>query len=331
MLLWEKVKEPLKAPFIFLFILICTTAVLSALNIIYTWGMVDSASRGFSLAYAAQRLPRSVFDVLIPSVVLSIVLLGFRLARHPFSRFLGLLIVLGVSYIVLVNGMLWLRAFSAKVPTTQAAPRQYLQPSTFIRLGDSEIALQSISGRDVQGILRFDARAAERRLQVFPTGTAVTRGGTLIMTTDSRPPLTIIGTPEPSWSPVFAADRFTGLFLRDVTTLTTDFARLLGRSRGEFFAACFALLFLCTASLALLRLTRWPLANIVLLIIAVRGYFSLYHLLAIDLAPRIALLVSDPLVSRMFPSAIMAGVGVLLLLVDIIFIPADRWKREEVA
>ena len=150
-LLWREVKEPLKAPFIFLFILICTTAVLSALNIIYTWGMIDSASRGFSLAYAAQRLPRSVFDVLIPSVVLSIVLLGFRLARHPFSRFLGLLIVLGVSYIVLVNGMLWLRAFSAKVPATAAVPRQYLQPSTFIRLGDSEIALQIHLGQGRAG------------------------------------------------------------------------------------------------------------------------------------------------------------------------------------
>jgi hypothetical protein len=324
-----KVKEPLKVPFIFLFILLCTTAILSVLNVIYTWGMFDSSARAFSLAYAAQRLPRSLFDMMIPSVILSIVLLGFRLARRPFSRFLGLLIVLGVSYVVLVNGMLWLRAFSARVPAVAESPRHYLQPFTFVRLGQSEIAVQSIAGAEVSGIVRYDAAAAGNRLTVIPRGSAVARGGTLILTANSRPPVTITGNPELSWSSVFAADRFTGFFLRDVGTLTSDFQRLLGTSLPEFFAACFALLFLCTASLVLLRLTRWPLANIMLLVIVFRGYFSLYHLMAVQLAPRVAAIVSDRLAARMFPVAAMAAIGVVLLLVDIIFIPSHRWKGEE--
>jgi hypothetical protein len=330
-ILWAKVKEPLKAPFIFLFILICTTAVLSALNVIYSWGMFDSSARAFNMAYAAQRLPRSLFDMLIPSVILSIVFLGFRFARRPVSRFLGLFIALGVSYIVLVNGMLWLRAFSARVPVAAESPRQYLQPSTFVRLGGSEIAVQSLSGTEARGILRYDPASAGSHLSVFPAGVAVMRGGTLILTTNSRPPVTIMGAPDLSWSSVFAADRFTGLFLRDVATLTTDFQRLLGVSLGEFFAACFALMFLCTASLVLLRLTRWPLANIMLLIIVFRGYFSLYHLLAVQLAPRVAAIVTDRLAARMFPAAAMAVIGVVLLLVDIIFIPSSRGKGEELA
>jgi hypothetical protein len=331
-ILWQQVKEPLKAPFIFLFILICTTVILSALNVIYTWGMLDSSSvRPFSLAYAAQRLPRSVFDMLIPAVVLSIVLLGFRLARRPFSRFLGLLIVLGVSYVVLVNGMIWLRAFSQRVPPVAERPQQYLQPYTFVRIGGSEIAVQSVSGSAVRGILRYQPTAAESRLSVFAGGKAVTRGGTLILTSNGTPPVTIMGTPDLSWSSLFTADRFTGFFLRDVGTLTADFQRLLGASLGEFFAACFALLFLCTASLVLLRITRWPLANIMLLVIVFRGYFSLYHLLAVQLAPRVAAVVSDRLAVQMFPAAVMAGIGVILLLVDIIFIPANRWKSEQLA
>ena len=137
------------------------------------------------------------------------------------------------------------------------------------------------------------------------------------------------GTTDLAASSVFAADRLTGLFLRDISTLTTDFERLLAGSPLEFFAACFALIFLCTASLAFLRLTRWPLANIMLLVIAVRGYFSLYHLLAVSLAPQIAKLVSDRLLAHMFPAFALAALGVVLLLVDIIFIPADRWLKEE--
>jgi hypothetical protein len=63
-----------------------------------------------------------------------------------------------------------------------------------------------------------------------------------------------------------------------------------------------------------------------LLVIAVRGYFSLYHLLAVTLAPRIASVIADPMAARMAPSAAFAAIAVLLLLIDIIFIPADRWK-----
>ena len=70
---------------------------------------------------------------------------------------------------------------------------------------------------------------------------------------------------------MFAADRFTTLFLRDIHTMTADFQGLLQTSHAEFFAASFALLFLCTASLMLLRITRWPLVNLMLLGIAVRG------------------------------------------------------------
>ena len=325
------VKEPLKAPFIFLFILLCATLVLSALNVLYTWGMYDSATRAFSLAYVVQRFPRSMSETFIPSVVLSIVLLGLRMARRPFSRFLGLVIVLVVSYAALVNGMIWIRALSAKSQGTTEVPRQYIQPSTFIRIGDSVLSARSLTDDGtLQGILLYDRARAENRLSVYPAGSASSRAGVLTVTT-RRPQVTLSGSAAPSWTGVFAADRFTDLFLRDVRTLTADFEKLRDGSLGEFFAACLALLFLCTASLALLRLTRWPLANIMLLVIAVRGYFSLYHLLATTIAPQVAAAVTDPFLVRLFPSAALAALGVILILVDILFIPADRWTKTEAA
>jgi hypothetical protein len=323
------VKEPLKAPFIFLFILLCATLVLSALNVLYTWGMYDSATRAFNPAYVAQRIPRSIAEALIPSVVLSIVLLGLRMARKPFSRFLGLVIVLVVSYAALVNGMIWIRTLSAKSTGPAEVPRQYIQPSTFIRIGDSVLSARALTDGNVQGILLYDPARAENRLSVYPAGSASTRAGVLTVTT-LRPQVTLSGSPAPSWTSVFAADRFTDLFLRDIHTLTADFEKLRDGSLGEFFAACFALLFLCAASLALLRLTRWPLANIMLLVIAVRGYFSLYHLLT-TIAPQVAGAVTDPLLVRLFPSAAFVALGVVLILVDILFIPADRWTKTEAA
>ena len=320
--------EPLKAPFILLFIILCVTLLLSALNALYTWGMYDSANGAFSLAYVVQRFPRSMSETLIPSVVLSIMLLGLRMARRPFSRFLGLVIVLVVSYAALVNGMIWIRALSAKSQSPAEVPRQYIQPSTFIRIGDSVLSARALAGGAIRGIVVYDPARAENRLSVYPAGSASTRGGVLTVTT-SGPQVTLSGSPAPSWTGVFAADRFTELFLRDIHTLSTDFEKLRDGSLGGFFAACMALLFLCAASLALLRLTRWPLANIMLLVIAVRGYFSLYHFLATTAAPQVAAAVADPFFVRLFPSAALAALGVVLVLVDILFIPADRWTARE--
>ena len=321
-------KEPLKVPFIFLFILICATFVCAVLDGLAGWGLYESAGRGFTLASFVQRLPRSIYDVMVPSVVLSIVLLGFRLVRRRFSRFTALFIVLGVGYIVLVNGMILVRPLAGAAPAGAVTPEQYITPSTFVRVGDRMINVRSLSGSHARGVLVFDPAREGPRFSVSAEGTAIAAGGALRITTGGPRPLTISGDPDLSWTDVFAADRFTALFLRDIRTMTADFQGLLATSRAEFFASSFALVFLCTASLMLLRLTRWPLVNIMLLGFAVRGYFSLYHLLAVSFAPQLAQVVTDRLVARMFPSVAFAGLAVLFLLVDILFIPGDRWVTE---
>ena len=322
------VKEPLKVPFIFLFILICTTLVCAVLDGLGAWGLHESAGRAFSLASFVQKLPRSLYDVLVPSVVLSIVLLGFRLVRKRISRFTALFIVLGVSYVVLVNGMLWIRPLAGASPTSSLTAAQYIQTSTFVRVGDRTINVRSLSGSRARAVLVFDPTRPGPRFTVAPEATAVIAGGTLRLTTAGPRPLALTGEPDLSWTGVFAADRFTTLFLRDVRTMTDDFQKLLAASRAEFFSSSFALVFLCTASLMLLRITRWPLVNIMLLGFAVRGYFSLYHLLAVSFRPQLVQVVTDSFVARMFPSAAFIGLAVIFLLVDILFIPGDRWVNE---
>jgi hypothetical protein len=323
------VKEPLKIPFIFLLILICTAFVCAAVDSLSVWGLYESSGRAFTLASAVQKLPRSLYDVLVPSVILSIVLLGLRLVRRPFSRFIALLIVLGVGYIVLVNGMLLLRPLAGASPAAQVTARQYIPPSTFVRVGERMINVRSLADTRARAVLVFDPSRAGAKFAVSPEATAVIANGSLRLTTSGPPPQTVTGSPDLSWTSVFAPDRFTSLFLRDVRTMTTDFQGLLVSARAEFFAASFALVLLCTASLMLLRITRWPLVNIMLLGLAVRGYFSLYHLLAVDFAPQLAQVVTDRFVVRMFPTAAFIGLAVLFLLVDILFIPGDRWVSEK--
>jgi hypothetical protein len=323
------VSEPLKVPFIFLFLLLCTTLVCAALDTLSAWGLSGSAGGRFTLLYAAQHFPRSIYDVLVPSVVLSIVLLGLRLARRRISRFVALFIVLGVGYVVLVNGMLWIRLLTGAAPVAES-PRQYLAPSTFARVGDRFVAVRSLTDGKARAVLVYDA-AGTPRFTVAPAAEATVRNGMLTLATEGPRPLTISGAPDLTWTSVVAADPFTDLFLRDIRTMSADFQRLLSSSRGEFFAASFALVFLCTTSLMLLRLTRWPLVNVMLLGIAVRGWFSLYHFLAVSIAPQVARAVADTFTTRMVPSIAFTALGVLFLLVDILFLPGERPAGEPVA
>jgi hypothetical protein len=265
---------------------------------------------------------------MIPAVILSIVLIGFRLARRPFSRFLGLLIVLVISYAALVNGMILFRSLSSALRPAQEGPAQYIRPSTFMRINGVLVNASAVQGSDFRGVLIFDPSHAAPRFTVYAAASASARAGSVTLRASGHPPLSLTGAPELAWTGVFAADPITSAFLRDIAALTADYQRLLSTSLAQFFTACFSLVLLCTASLMLLRITRWQLVNIMLLIIAVRGYFSLYRFLVVRLAPQMSGILTDPLVSSLFPSGVFAALGVILLLIDVLFIPADRWTAE---
>jgi hypothetical protein len=350
-----QVKEPVTLPFVFLFILLCATILLAALDLLSAWGTLEAGARPFTLGWAIARVPRSVLEVMIPSFVLSILIVGIRMARKPISRLLGLVIVLGVSYVALVNGMIWMRSLASRTAAASEAPRRVIRASTFLRLGEARAAVSSIEGSAVSGVLLFDPSRGERRFAVFASGSVARKDGVVTLMLPGRKPLeltegirgntaaqairgntaaqairgnTAAPRSGPSEDALFAPERFAGRLLRDIRTLTGDFEALLAGSLGRFFAACFSLLFLCTASLVLLRLTRWPLANLMLLALAFRGYFLLYHFLVARVAPEVGRVVKDSIFAGLFPAGAMAALGVVLLLVDILFIPADRWRPE---
>ena len=320
-------KEPLKLPFIHLLFILCSTILLAVLDLCWSWGMFQAGAHRFTLTFVLEQFPSSAFSVIVPSVVISTLLVGLRMARHPFSRLLGLVLVLVVSYLAMVNGMIWLGRLSSQARLTEATPRQFVQPRSLLKLGSAVLAANTVSGDSLGPILVAAPAAQNSRLTVYPSGTATVRNGILSIRLASAASPTLSGSPQSPASAVFAPDRITSFFLRDIHTLTSDYRSLLDRSRAQFFAACFALLFLCSASLMLLRVTRWPLANVVLLAAAVRGYFSLYHLLAVNLAPQVAQAVSDPLLVRLFPQAVMTALAVVLLLLDILFVPAPRTEE----
>jgi hypothetical protein len=327
------VKEPIVVPFYLLFAFLCAAVLFSALDIFSHWGLSAGADR-LNLSFILQRFPESALQSMIPAAVTAMILAGFRMASKPFSRFLALLICLATSYLLLVNGMIWInRLARSSHPAASAGVTGPLQPRVFTRVADTLIDPQTVTETGLKGVLLYaEANPPDRRLSVYSDAQVSVSGGTLTVrfpAVKNSKPMELTEEIGPAPDSVLAPDRFTAFFLRDINGLTADLKKLLENSLGEFFTASFSLLFLCAASLALLRITRWPLLNILLLMMAVRGYFLLYHVLAVGLGPEVGKVITDPMVARLFPSAALAIVGVLFLLADILFIPADRLKQVE--
>lgn len=323
-------KEPVRLPFVFLLVALCATVVLTALQLFAGWGL-EHWPRPFTVDLAVSRTPRALFEVMLPAVLLSVVLLGFRMVRRPFSRFLGFLIVLGASYAVLVNGLILSRRAEARVrePAVAAGEAErFLSKDSFTAVGQRYVAPASIAGDRLSAVLVVDPSRVAPRFSLAATGTISAGGGGVSLQLAGAKQQSVSGGLPPAAARLFAADEFTDYFLRDFREMNAGLRELLDRSTARFLVACFALLFLASASLVLLRLTRWPLLNVLLLVVAVRAYPLLHHVLAVDLAPAIGRAVADPLLRLLAPSAAFVVLGVLLLVVDILFIPADRWAAE---
>ena len=292
----------------------------------YCRGLEDSGARPFTLELAAARLPRALFEVTLPAVLLSVALLGFRIcppsdppvARFPHRPRRGVRGARERPYLVEPG-----RSGSARARPCRGIGSTVLPPGSFTAVGERYVAPGTVTGDRLARVLVIDPARKAPRFTLYGSGTVSTKGDVASLQLAGAKPLSLREEMKPAAASLFAADVLTDYFLRDFRTMTADFEKLLGASVARFLFACFALLFLVSASLVLLRITRWPLLNVLLLILAVRVYLLLYHWLAIDLAPTVARVVSDPLLARLAPSAAFVVLGVLLLLVDILFVPPE--------
>jgi hypothetical protein len=326
------VKEPIVLPFVFLLIFIAALAVFSVLDLFSAWGYSSAGVQSFSIAYAAQKLPHSALQSLVPAALTALILCGFRAARKPISRFLVLIILLAASYAVLVNGMLLLKGAGNAAAAAPAAARLYMHPRAFLRIGNSVVNARSVTDTAANGALVYKTDAARgERFTVHPTGRVTLKNGTFSVRFDGAKPIELSAALPPAAGRLFEADPFTASFLRDMGVLTSDFVKLLASSRAEFFLAAFALLFLSASSMVIMRLTRWPLINALLFIAAVRGYLLLYHFLSVTAGPEISKGLTDPFIARIFPSVAFIVLGVLFLTIDILFIRAGRNGEGETA
>jgi hypothetical protein len=76
------------------------------------------------------------------------------------------------------------------------------------------------------------------------------------------------------------------------------------------------------------RISRWPLANVLLAFLVMRGFLYLFRLLREGLARELGKALPSPALLEYLPELVLLAVGVILLLVDLLFYPSGRSRGE---
>jgi hypothetical protein len=104
--------------------------------------------------------------------------------------------------------------------------------------------------------------------------------------------------------------------------------RTFRRSVPAFYFAVLALVLAFYGSGMFLRLSRWHLLNVVLALLAMRGFLALFRFMSEGVAAELGTVVRSPQYLQVLPELTLALLGGLLLLLDLLFVPFRRDEEQ---
>ena len=116
--------------------------------------------------------------------------------------------------------------------------------------------------------------------------------------------------------------------LEDISILNAELRRTFRDSRGVFLLTSFALVFAFYAAGPFFRVSRWPLLNVAIALLVIRGYVYLFRLLGRDLANQLGEAFGDATALGYLPALVLLILGILFFFVEVLFIRRDRRRGE---
>jgi hypothetical protein len=336
-------KDSLLLPVIFLLIFLVVFLLIAGLVTLKSWGECFSEGSNTLVEAIFHNLPVRLLQILPVSVLISLVALFIRILVKPGSRFLSFLFPLGTAFAVLVFGYYFLNGTShpagrpVRAPTASHSEKgavkaeRFLLPGKFNDLGGYTVYTESLQdGKAVNLILMEDGKSTtENEQKKFNFYSSVeinagTQGITLYLSNEKGVKINA----RPVYSFIFQEDSRLSFFFRDIGLLNAELDRQYHNSRTGFLILSFSLVFFCVASSVLMRISKWPLLNFMIGLLILRGIFSLFRFLKTEIILELKkVLVDSPLIDSL-PAMIFLFLGLVLLLIDLVFVDYNFWQRE---
>jgi hypothetical protein len=327
------VKDIYRLPLLFLFLFVLLFIFFFALSVLALWGSVYSEGREAALQVVEANIPVLLVRVLPAAVLAALFFLLARIAARPHSRLLSLVIPLAGAFVLLAFGYQIFQRIgpegegAAGVSTRQpaASSRRYLAPRVFNTLESKVVYVEQIDERTVSPVVLAEGGSADQKLLYFPQGRVLVGEDAVVLRMAGY---TLAADPDPVFGGFFAADPALRHLFTDLDFLNRELQRAFLRSVPAFYLAVLALVVAFYASGMLLRLSRWPLLNVVLALLAMRGFSALFRFMSEGVVAEMDKVASNPQALQVLPELVLLLLGGLLLLLDLLFVPFRRGAEE---
>jgi hypothetical protein len=322
------VKDILRLPVLFLFFFVLLFLFFFGLSLLAQWGSVYSEGREIALQVVEARMLQSLLNVLPAAVLVSLAFLLARIATKPGSRFLSLIIPLGGAFVLLAFGYQILAGLGplegAQPSVIDPTPRRYLAPGVFNATESKVLYFEDLEERRLSSVVVAERGSSDQKLLYFPQGQVTVGEESVILRMAGY---TLEMDPEPVYAGMFAEDPILRRFFTDLDFLNRELRRMFQLSLPSFYFAVLALVISFYAIGMFFRLTRWHLLNAALTLLALRGFLALFRFMKEGVVFELDKVFRNPQAIQFLPELALLTLGGLLLLLDILFVPFNRWEE----
>jgi hypothetical protein len=271
---------------------------------------------------------QSLLNVLPAAVLVSLAFLLARIATKPGSRFLSLIIPLGGAFVLLAFGYQILAGLGplegAQPSVIDPTPRRYLAPGVFNATESKVLYFEDLEERRLSSVVVAERGSSDQKLLYFPQGQVTVGEESVILRMAGY---TLEMDPEPVYAGMFAEDPILRRFFTDLDFLNRELRRMFQLSLPSFYFAVLALVISFYAIGMFFRLTRWHLLNAALTLLALRGFLALFRFMKEGVVFELDKVLRNPQAIQFLPELALLTLGGLLLLLDILFVPFNRWEE----
>jgi len=310
---------------------ILTTVILLVLFTVFKlfplWGASFSPETGMTYGYTRELLPFLINQVFLIAATLAAFLayMGKPLERR--GKFIKFILMGCALFFILSVGFSLTNRYTPEKAPFRAQP--VLLEETIHHLAPSYIYPQRVKDSSLSGVVVFDktAQAAEETESGFfyyREGRVDSDTGDIILSGREEHPA--MEPSNPVFSPIFATPNYLAAFADDAAFFTSKLQSLKNESQNSFLFHCFVIALFCASCGTVARITRWPVFNILGLLLMFRALFYLYRVFSEDSGTELAAFISGRFGSAQLPVIILLFIAGILVIWDILFVHPPREK-----
>lgn len=333
----DAVKSPLLLPPYLLALFLLFLLAFSLLAMLADWLPRSSEAPAEQAGRVLQRGAAYAESCLAAALLPAALFTAIRVARNPVSRPLSLLLPSATMFLILLLGPAGLALLGSRdAPALPAVPPSgYLSPGAFVEAEspDGRPSLLLVSrleagGTRLEDVVLLREAPASSRFSWYAGGTATaTEDGTLVRL--GRNVVERIGG-APIWTELTRPGEPGAGLLEDLGSLGEELRRAEREAELDSILLCAALASFLCFSAVLLRMTRWPLFGIALLVVLWRFCLAGLRLAGEVVRPTLGSILpaSASFLTRNLPALLLLAAALVALAVDLVFVSFDYWERE---